>query len=92
MQSLWLKYATMLFFGQHLRHAVMLEVLAPEEECKQQAELSIPVHEADVRAALQASSYDVRAAALKALIQRSASGKLLLQRLPCCFGLLLVST
>ena len=68
MASLWLKNATLLLFGHDLQLAVRRAV--PDEEDWEACGL----REEEVQTALRSRSYDVRAACLKACIQRVASG------------------
>ena len=67
MTSLWLKHATLLLFGHQLQKAI--EQAAANEEWE-----SCGLREEEVRTALQSRNYDVRAACLKACIQRRALG------------------
>ena len=68
MASLWLKNATLLLFGHDLQLAFRRAV--PDEDVREACGL----REEEVQTALRSRSYDVRAACLKACIQRVASG------------------
>ena len=68
MASLWLKNATLLLFGHDLQLAFRRAV--PDEEYWE----AYGLREEEAQTALQSRSYDVRAACLKACIQRLASG------------------
>ena len=78
MASLWLKNATLLLFGHDLQLAFRRAV--PDEEDWEACGL----REEEVQTALRSRSYDVRAACLKACIQRAASGMSAAVAACCC--------